>query len=50
MATDQFFYVLLCNDQSFYGGYTTDLSRRLLEHNTGTGANIPTLRVADQSK
>ena len=38
MATDQFFYVLLCNDQSFYGGYTTDLSRRLLEHNTGTGA------------
>ncbi|MGO3603544.1 MAG: GIY-YIG nuclease family protein [Enterococcus malodoratus] len=38
MATEQFFYVLLCNDHSFYGGYTTDLARRLTEHNEGTGA------------
>ncbi|AXG37640.1 GIY-YIG nuclease family protein [Enterococcus gilvus] len=38
MATDQFFYVLLCKDHSFYGGYTTDLTRRLAEHNNGTGA------------
>lgn len=38
MATDQFFYVLLCSDHSFYGGYTTDLTRRLAEHNAGTGA------------
>lgn len=34
----QYFYVLLCKDNSFYGGYTTDLTRRLKEHNEGTGA------------
>lgn len=34
----QFFYVLLCKDNSFYGGYTTDLTRRLKEHNQGIGA------------
>lgn len=33
-----FFYVLLCKDHSFYGGYTTDLKRRLDEHNSGSGA------------
>ncbi len=38
MATDHYFYVLLCSDQSFYGGYTTELARRLKEHNAGTGA------------
>lgn len=37
-AENHYFYVLRCNDQSFYGGYTTDLSRRLLEHNKGIGA------------
>lgn len=38
MAADHFFYVLLCSDNSFYGGYTTDLTRRLTEHNKGFGA------------
>lgn len=38
MANDHYFYVLLCHDQSFYGGYTTELTRRLAEHNAGTGA------------
>ncbi|MDH6363854.1 putative endonuclease [Enterococcus sp. PF1-24] len=33
-----FFYVLHCRDNSYYGGYTTDLARRLNEHNQGTGA------------
>lgn len=33
-----YFYVLLCKDDTLYGGYTTDLDRRLKEHNTGTGA------------
>lgn len=37
-SDEHFFYVLLCRDQTFYGGYTTDLSRRLAEHNSGTGA------------
>ena len=33
-----YFYVLLCRDQTFYGGYTTEPARRLAEHNQGTGA------------
>ncbi|MGB6178678.1 GIY-YIG nuclease family protein [Carnobacterium sp.] len=33
-----YFYVLFCKDESFYGGYTTDLVRREKEHNTGGGA------------
>jgi len=33
-------YVLECSDErgSFYTGYTTDLRRRLAEHNAGEGA------------
>lgn len=38
MATNHYFYVLHCKDDSFYGGYTTDLTRRLAEHNRGIGA------------
>lgn len=38
MVTNHYFYVLHCKDNTFYGGYTTDLARRLKEHNTGTGA------------
>ncbi|MFC4772237.1 GIY-YIG nuclease family protein [Enterococcus hermanniensis] len=38
MANDHYFYVLLCKDQTFYGGYTTEPSRRLVEHNSGVGA------------
>lgn len=38
MASEFFFYVLLCRDNTFYGGYTTDLTRRLAEHNSGKGA------------
>lgn len=49
-ADNHYFYVLRCNDQSFYGGYTTDLSRRLLEHNKGIGQNIPVPLVADPCK
>lgn len=39
MAAETFyFYVLLCNDGTFYAGYTTDPKRRKEEHNAGTGA------------
>ena len=31
-------YILKCQDNTFYTGYTADLSRRLKEHNTGRGA------------
>lgn len=36
--TSHYFYVLLCADDTFYGGYTIDPERRLTQHNNGTGA------------
>lgn len=30
-----YFYVLECKDGSYYGGYTTDVTRREAEHNAG---------------
>lgn len=33
-----YFYVLICKDESFYGGYTVDLERRIKLHNEGKGA------------
>ena len=33
-----YFYVLLCKDGSFYGGFTDDLEHRVSMHNTGKGA------------
>jgi putative endonuclease len=33
-----YFYVLTCNDGSFYGGYTNNLERRIKLHNAGKGA------------
>ncbi len=38
MESVSYFYVLYCQDGSLYGGYTTDLERRELEHNQGIGA------------
>ncbi|KAB7704323.1 GIY-YIG nuclease family protein [Bacillus aerolatus] len=37
-STNHFFYVLECKDQSLYGGYTTDLEKRIKAHNSGKGA------------
>jgi putative endonuclease len=34
-----FLYILKCNDGSYYTGSTINLDKRLLEHNTGQGAN-----------
>ncbi|EAF5858351.1 GIY-YIG nuclease family protein [Listeria monocytogenes] len=34
-ASEHFFYVLKCSDNSYYGGYTTDVIRREAEHNAG---------------
>ncbi|PSQ97789.1 MAG: GIY-YIG nuclease family protein [Bacteroidetes bacterium SW_9_63_38] len=31
-------YVVQCSDGSYYTGYTTDVQRRVAEHNDGTGA------------
>jgi putative endonuclease len=33
-----YIYVLECSDGSLYTGYTTDIERRLKEHNSGQGA------------
>ena len=32
-TNSHFFYVLLCNDNSLYAGYTNDLQKRLKTHN-----------------
>jgi len=34
-STNWFVYILACNDNSLYTGITTDLERRLQEHNEG---------------
>lgn len=31
-------YIIECNDGTLYTGYTTDIDRRLSEHNSGDGA------------
>ncbi|GEK92023.1 GIY-YIG nuclease family protein [Alkalibacterium kapii] len=39
-----YFYVLHCRDGTLYAGYTTNLERRLKEHNTGIGAKYTRLK------
>lgn len=36
--TEHWVYIVRCDDGSFYTGYTTDVDRRLREHNDGAGA------------
>ena len=38
-------YVLRCDDGSLYTGYTTDISRRVEEHNLGQGAKYTKSRT-----
>ena len=38
MPTPGFLYILKCANDSYYTGSTTDLPRRLVEHQTGEGA------------
>jgi putative endonuclease len=35
---EHFFYVLECNDGSYYAGYTNNLIKRIKLHNEGKGA------------
>lgn len=37
-TAEHLFYVLECNDGSYYAGYTNDIERRLRVHNEGKGA------------
>ncbi|MFY9393838.1 MAG: GIY-YIG nuclease family protein [Halanaerobiales bacterium] len=34
-------YIIKCADETFYTGYTSDLERRLREHNQCRGPDIP---------
>lgn len=38
-------YVIRCNDGTLYTGVTTDIKRRLAEHNSGTGAKYTRSRT-----
>ena len=39
------FYVLLCHDGSFYGGYSPDVHARVAAHNAGKGAKYTRSRL-----
>ncbi len=44
MATKPYyFYVLLCADGTFYGGFTDDVAARVATHNAGKGAKYQLL-------
>lgn len=44
-STKHFVYIVRCADDTLYTGYTTDLSRRILEHNsTKVGAKYTKAR------
>lgn len=38
-------YMLQCSDGTFYTGWTTDVQKRLLVHNTGKGAKYTRVRL-----
>lgn len=38
-------YILTCNDGSLYTGWTTDVHRRLKEHNQGTASRYTRARL-----
>jgi len=38
-------YILECADESFYTGYSSDLSKRLIQHNTGCGGRYTRART-----
>jgi len=40
-----YIYIIECSDNTFYTGITTDINRRLLEHNSGKGAKYTRARV-----
>jgi putative endonuclease len=38
MTQNHYVYIVECADDTFYTGYTTDVARRVDEHNAGNGA------------
>ena len=43
-----FVYILLCDDNTLYTGITTDLEKRLKEHQSGQGAKYTRSRGAKE--
>jgi len=39
-----YIYILECSDSTLYTGITTDVNRRLLEHNSGKGAKYTRMK------
>jgi putative endonuclease len=53
-APEWFLYILKCRDNTFYTGITTDLERRLEQHNNGTASRctrsrLPVVRVYQET-
>jgi putative endonuclease len=48
MENAHFTYLLRCADGTLYGGYTTDLEKRLNTHNAGQGAKYTKSRLPVQ--
>lgn len=44
MSQEHFVYIVRCSDGTLYTGYTTDVSRRIEEHNSGDGAKYTQAR------
>lgn len=40
-----FVYILQCNDDTYYTGWTTDIEKRLAKHNAGLGAKYTRARI-----
>jgi UV DNA damage endonuclease len=40
-----YLYILKCNDSTLYTGITNDLSRRLVQHNSGTASRYTRSRL-----
>lgn len=45
MESKHTFYVLRCKDNTYYAGYTNDLTKRVATHNTGKGAKYTRART-----
>jgi putative endonuclease len=45
LASAWFVYIVRCADHTLYTGITTDVERRLAEHNAGTGARYTRARL-----
>ena len=45
MENKHYFYVLQCNDNTLYAGYTNNLENRVATHNRGKGAKYTKVRI-----